>query len=108
MWFKIQLLLKIYFFVDVNSIDELTDENVFNLSQKITNISDLRNLAVALGIEQSVVNSQLTNYRNDINESAHRVLSTWLKDQSKKDCPHQKLCDALKYAKMKNLIEVLK
>ena len=71
-----------------------------DLSQKITNASDLRKLANDLRIEQSIVDSELNNHPTNINEAAYRVLSKWFKSQENSDCARKTLCDALRSANM--------
>ena len=49
-------------------------EELLELSKTITTESDLRSLAIRLGITSSSIDRHLYNERNDLREASYRVL----------------------------------
>ena len=84
----------------------LTDEQLLNLSTHITNISDLRKIAVAgLRMKEYVVDSKISNHTNDMESAAYSVLKTWRNSQENRAEAYKKLRAALTKVKMPYLFD---
>ena len=88
---------------------KLTDVMIFNLSQRITSESALRNLAtIGLKLPDFFIDTQLHDRSHSINEAALKVLKEWNKKNDDPFQAYDALCDAFKKAGMPYLIhEVL-
>ena len=63
---------------------ELTYSHLLKLCQMVTDESDLRDLALHLGIEQDKVHSHLMNNRPDVTSVAYDMLNDWYVKQHSK------------------------
>ena len=87
---------------------ELTDTKLLLLANKITERSNLFNLAIhGLGLEQSAVETCITNHKEDINGAAHGVLTDWIRNKPDRKVAYDKMCRALSHenVKLRLLIE---
>ena len=85
----------------------MTDPRLVNLSNAITQASDLRKLGIqGLHLDAKTVERHITNNR-DITSAAHDVLFEWLNTQENRRVAYNNLCKALKIVKMKLKIQDL-
>ena len=62
--------------------DSLTDSHILELSRRITDAEELWVLGVnVLGLSEHEIRSTQTKYHPDINQTAHHLLTTWLRQQ---------------------------
>ena len=86
------------------TVDTLEDLHALNLSQRIT-----RDLGTkALKVPEHIINTALYNHRTSINDAAHDVLCTWLKDQPARQEAYMDLQAGLKRAHMNQLATQLR
>ena len=81
---------------------ELSDANLWNLSEKLTQKENLRKLAIlGLRIEASTMQKHLANNPNDISAAAFSLLTEWRNTQDNKRIAFTNLCDALERSEMR-------
>ena len=80
---------------------ELTDYMLWNLAKEYTNRSDLRTLALKLGLKESQVATSLTNYNNDINSAAYDLLRQWRASQGNDRIAYTNICKTLEDVEQK-------
>ena len=87
----------------------LTEVMVWELSKRITNTTDLRNLAtLGLRVPGYIIDTNLTNKKEDINEAVLKVMHEWGKDKNDPFIAYAGLSAALKVAGLNSFIhEVL-
>ena len=87
-----------------NAARELLDNDLLEISRRVTQRMRLRSLASVLKIPTHVVETELENYRDNIYEAAYRVLLDWFKDRIDKKEAFKKLCQALTQIRESSLI----
>ena len=91
------------------TVDTLEDSHILNLSQRITSEQELRDLGTkVLKVPEHIIDTALYNHRTSINDAAHDVLCTWLKDQPAKLEAYMNLQAGLKRAHMNQLATQLR
>ena len=79
------------------NLDTLKDRHIWGLAQKITNVPDLRSLALTgLKLEGYTIDSTLYNNSQEIQEAANKILGEWVKRQQTMQKAYTKLLKALK------------
>ena len=82
----------------------LEDTHVLELSKRITNEQELKDLGIkALKLPKYIIQAALYNHRTSIQDAAHSVLSTWLKDQPSRKDAYRNLITGLQKAQMNQL-----
>ena len=80
---------------------ELTDSMLWNLAQQFTNSCQLRTLGQKLQkLDNSKIDTSLTNYGHDINAAAYDVLRKWRVSQDNDTVAYKDICEALKEAEL--------
>ena len=81
----------------------LTDKQILDLADEMTDRTQLRHLAINLGMpyEESVVDER------GIGEEAYRMLRSWLKSQPDRNTAHRNLVHVLTYANMLEIIHLI-
>ena len=74
----------------------LTDENIINITRRITNRSHLRNLAHTLGVSPIEVDIAITNSHGDVTETSYAVVQGWFLEQESRESAYLKMKDALR------------
>ena len=64
----------------------LTDEDLLNLAQQLTNQMQISSVGLRLGLQQFTMDAAFTDHSSSIQEAAYRVLKTWRYSLT---CPHQ-------------------
>ena len=77
---------------------------LWNLAKNLTTESDVRTLALELGVKSTDVDICLTNKKDDINTAAHKVLTRWKLSEFSERVAYKKLCEALEKVRMNALI----
>ena len=86
----------------------LTDVKLLDLTEKITNQSILRRLAIrGLGKKFHEVDRFVANYSNDITTAACNMLTEWRNTQPDLETAYTSICEALKNANLNALIDEL-
>ena len=90
--------------------DSLTDSDILELSRRITDAEELWSLGVkVLGLPEHEIRSAQTKYHPDINQTAHHLLTTWLRQQVDRQEAYTALLAALRRCEgMQNLAGRLK
>ena len=84
----------IYF---LGQTDSLTDSHILELSRRITDAEELWNLGVmVLGLPEHEIRSAQTKYHPDFNQTAHHLLTTWLRQQEDQQEAYTALLTALR------------
>ena len=83
------------------------DARLYDVSKKITDPKDLRNLAITgLGIKQHEVNVALSN-NSDITEAANHVINNWRKSVEDPEDVYKKLTKALRENGLASVVPIL-
>ena len=96
--FKISNKYPLLVFIYLQEIknEELTDAQLFNLSQRFTKEIDLNRLGInSLGVEDYVIDGCIMKSNRDIQIAAHNVLKHWRKAQTDTREVYQKLCKVM-------------
>ena len=95
----VNLLAKSFtvFKIFVCNLGSLKDGHIWMLAEKITNVSDLRTLALrGLDLDSNTVDSTTYNNEKAIQEAAYRILQKWLQKQDNKQNAYTNLLAALR------------
>ena len=84
---------------------ELTDQHLVLLSQRIFSEPIRMRLGSALGLKSHELQSVKTNNRREITTAAYEMLLTWFLNMDNEVIAHEKLVEALKKANLKLLIK---
>ena len=86
----------------------LTNDHIGEISKRLTNKNNLRDIAYKLKVESYVVHEALNDNRDSMRNAAEEVLHKWLLKQNNLKEAYQKMYTALKEAEMNLIIgEVL-
>ena len=73
----------------------LTHQDLYEIAGRLTRISDIRTLALKLGVKEYKVDTIFCNKNNDITEAAYEILKEWRKGQPDTVTAYITLKDAL-------------
>ena len=85
---------------------ELTNEQILDLAQEVTDGAQLRNLAVSLGMSYDMYEKSMVEEQG-AREAAYRMLRSWLKSQPDRNIAHMNLFHVLAYANMLEKIHLI-
>ena len=75
----------------------ISDSMLWNLAQQFTNNCQLRTLGQKLQkLDNSKIDTSITNYGHDINAAAYDVLRKWRVSQDNDTVAYKDICEALK------------
>ena len=90
----------------VGQAKELTASMVLALSESLSNIDDLRKLAIdGLGMKPHVLWKHISDSRDRYTEAAYNLLEAWLQQQDNRHIAYTRLCQAIRNIGLNFLIE---
>ena len=103
-----QLFHFIYTEEKMSLTQTLSDVHILQLSQRLTNVDEVRTLAYrGLKLESHEIEAPINNKPNDIQSAAHEILRTWLKRQTDGEEAYNNMVSALTECKMHQLLSQL-
>ena len=79
-------------------MNTLTDEHIFNVSQRLSHKYKVRELGFKLDLSSYEIENHLATHSPNTNEGAYSMLRSWISKINNRQVAHQKLRKALKEA----------